>query len=217
MVVSKLQAKIQNEYKYCQRTKMNKEITDSLLSALTTFGLQSAQAQKLFLNSCEINSYNKNDVIFTEAKINNNEYFLIEGVLHRFNVNENGENVTTGFYLGNTVITPHFARTIKNKSLFSLQALTESIIAEIPVSIFDNFRFTDKEFGLFGMKIIEEELSKNIVTDIAYRSSNAKERLSLLRITYPNLENLIPHNIIASYLGITKVSFSRLRSEWARK
>lgn len=196
---------------------MNKEITDSIHRALTTFGLQSAQAQNLFLDSCVIKSYNKNDIIFNEGKINNNECFLIEGVLHRFNVNENGESVTTGFYLENTVITPHFARTIKNKSLFSLQALTETIIAEIPVSIFDNFRFTNKEFELFGMKIIEEELSKNIVTDIAYRSSNAKERLYLLRKKYPNLENLIPHNIIASYLGITNVSFSRLRRELAGK
>lgn len=195
---------------------MDKEIKDNLLSALIKFGLQSDRTQSLFLDNCIIKFYPKNSIISSADKKNYQEYFLIEGVLHRFNVNEKGENVTTGFYIGNTVLTPHFARTIKSKSIFSLEALTEVKVAEIPVATLDNLRFTNEEYKLFGQKIIEEELSKNIITDIAYRSSNAKERLFLLRQDYPNLENLIPHHIIASYLGITNVSFSRLRKELAR-
>lgn len=196
---------------------MDKEITNKILRTLTTFGFQSTQTQNLFLDRCIIKRFYKNEIVFSEGKKNSNEYFLIEGVLHRFNVTENGESVTTGFYLGYSVITPNFARTIKNKSLFSLQALTETIIVEIPVVDFDNLRFTNKEFQLFGQRVLEEELSKSVLTETTFRSSNAKERLTLLRKAYPNLENLIPHNIIASYLGITNVSFSRLRSEFGRK
>lgn len=184
---------------------------------MTTFGFQSTQTQNLFLDCSIIKRFNKNEIVFSEGKKTNSEYFLIEGVLQRFNDTENGERVTTGFYLGYSVITPNFARTIKNKSLFSLQALTETIIIEIPVADFDNLRFTNKEFQLFGQRVLEEELSKSILTETTFRSSNAKERLTLLRKAYPNLENLIPHHIIASYLGITNVSFSRLRSEFGRK
>ena len=196
---------------------MEKEITSKIIRALAIFGFQSTQTQNLFLDCCIIKRFNKNEIVFSEGKKTNNEYFLIEGVLQRFNVTENGENVTTGFYLGHSVITPNFARTIKNKSLFSLQALTETIMIEIPVVYFDNLRHTNKEFQLFGQRVLEEELSKSILTETAFRSSNAKERLTLLRKVYPNLENLIPHNTIASYLGITNVSFSRLRSEFGRK
>jgi CRP-like cAMP-binding protein len=196
---------------------MNKEITDKLHSALTIFRLKTTRIRNLFSDSCTIKYYTKNDIIFSVDKKNSNEYFLIDGVLHRFNFNEDGEKITTGFYLANSVVTPHFARTIKGKSIFSLQALTEIQIAEIPVTIFDNLRFTNEEFELFGQKVIEEELSKSILTDIAYRSSNAKQRLLLFRKTYPNLENLIPHTFIASYLGITNVSFSRLRREFMKK
>jgi CRP-like cAMP-binding protein len=196
---------------------MSKDINDNLLCSLVKFGLQSVRAQSLFLDNCLVQFYTKNSIIISADKRNQQEYFLIEGVLHRFNLNEKGENVTTGFYMGNTVVTPHSARTIKDKSLFSLEALTDVKVAEIPVAVLDNLRFTSEEFGKFGQKVIEEELSKSILTDIAYRISNAKERLSLLRQDYPNLENLIPHHVIASYLGITNVSFSRLRSELARK
>jgi CRP-like cAMP-binding protein len=119
--------------------------------------------------------------------------------------------------MGNAVITPHFARTKNGKSIFSLQALTDILIIEIPVDALDNLRFTNEYYKTFGKKVIEEELSKSIFTDIVFRSNTAKERLLSFRSTYPNLENLIPHNIIASYLGITKVSFSRLRSESTKK
>jgi len=95
--------------------------------------------------------------------------------------------------------------------------MTDICIAEIPVTVLDNFRYTNKEFEIFGLKVLQDELSKNILTDIVYRSNNAKERLFLFRKTYPNLENLIPHSIIASYLGITNVSFSRLRNELTNK
>ena len=156
-------------------------------------------------------------MIFSEGKSNDTEYCLIEGLVHRFNINEQGDQVTTGFYLEKSVITPHFARTLKGKSLFSLQTLAETRMAEFPVSIFNELRYQHKAFQDFGQKVIEAEISKNILADIAYRTSTAKERLLALRIAFPMLENIIPHHIIASYLGITNVSFSRLRSDFSRK
>lgn len=196
---------------------MSKENSDNIYVSLKKLGFESTLAQNLFLESCTIKNYNKNQLIFSEDKRNDREYILFDGVLHRFNVNEQGENVTTGFYMNVAVVTPHFVRTIKSKSIFSLEALTVSKIAEIPVAVFDSLRCNNPAFASFGQSVLESELSSSILTDIGYRSSTAKERLSLLRKTYPNIENLIPNNIIASYLGITPVSFSRLRKEYACK
>lgn len=49
--------------------------------------------------------------------------------------------------------------------------------------------------------------------EIALASFKGKDRLLLLRKNYPNIENLIPHTDIASYLGITNISLSRLRTQ----
>lgn len=78
-------------------------------------------------------------------------------------------------------------------------------------------RKTNQEFRNFGQRVLESELSKNLFQEITFRSFNAKDRLIQLRKDYPNLENLIPHTIISSFLGITNVSFSRLRSEFAKQ
>ena len=81
----------------------------------------------------------------------------------------------------------------------------------------DALRAAHQEFRNFGQRVVERELSMAMLLEVALRSYSARERLLALRKQYPNLENLIPHHIIASYLGITHVSFSRLRSELSRE
>ena len=64
-----------------------------------------------------------------------------------------------------------------------------------------------------GQRVVEAELTQQVSSEVAHRSLSARERLLLLREQYPGLENRVPHNLIASFLGITPVSFSRLRKE----
>lgn len=188
-------------------------MADELDKILNHFGISSTVSKKMFKDKSVIKELPKNKNIFLEQKNNECEYFLISGVTHRYNISDKGEIVTTGFYMGQSIITPHFARTNKGKSIFSLQSLTDIVLVEIPVIELNNLRNSNREFQEFGQKTIEAELTKTFYNEVVFRSYSAKERLLELRKQYPNVENLIPHNIIASYLGITNVSFSRLRKE----
>ena len=192
-------------------------MTNILDNILKDFGITTTFSRQLFKDKSTLKEYSKSTGIFVEGKKNELEYLLISGVLHRFNISDKGDIVTTGFYMAKSVITPHFARTNKEKNIFSLQALTDTIIAEISVNDLDNLRYNNKEFHDFGQRILENELTQTFFNEVVYRSYNAKERLLTLRKQFPNLENLVPHNIISSYLGITNVSLSRLRNELSKK
>jgi hypothetical protein len=63
---------------------------------------------------------------------------------------------------------------------------------------------------------VEKEFIRSLNYEVLFRSYTAKDRLLFFRTHYPSLENLIPHTIIASFLGITPVSFSRLRNELSK-
>ena len=63
---------------------------------------------------------------------------------------------------------------------------------------------------------MQNELARKVDKEIGLVSLTAKERLLKFRAQYPLLENLIPHPIIASYLGITNISLSRIRGDLAR-
>lgn len=188
---------------------------DLLYDLLSHFGIVAPADRQLFTESAKVVTLQKHTDIFTEGKKNSNEYLLVSGVAHRYNISEKGDAITTGFYLSPSVITPHFARTKGGKSLFSLQALTEVVLAEIPVATLDHLRSTHEAFYVFGQRVVEKELSLSLQWEVAFRSAGARERLLALRQWYPNLENKVPHHTIASFLGITPVSFSRLRNELA--
>lgn len=180
---------------------------------LNDFGITSSIAKEKFKNKATIKSYSKLNDIFVQDKRNDFEYILISGILNRYILSEKGDMITTGFYMSKAVITPHFARTNQGKSIFNLQSLTNSVLVEISVNDLNHLRHNHKEFNAFGQRIVEAELSQIHFNDVVFRSYSAKERLLMLREQFQNLENTIPHHIIASYLGITPVSFSRLRNE----
>ncbi len=166
---------------------------------------------------CEVRIVKKGDAFAAPGRADAYEYFLLDGVACRYIFDERGEIVVTGFYLPRAVVTPHFARTVNGKSLYHFEALTDAVLARMPVKMLDALRHTYPDIRAFGASVVESELIKTLHSEVAYRSLTAKDRLVAFRGQYPHLENLIPHSYIASFLGITPVSFSRLRNELARK
>ena len=71
----------------------------------------------------------------------------------------------------------------------------------------------DLEIRDFGNSVLRIELMAKVQKEIALASLKGKDRLLLLRKNYPNIENFVRHSDIASYLGITTISISRLRTQ----
>jgi len=187
-----------------------------LQNILTQFAPISNATLDLIIQSGNFQSYKKNEIVFSEKRYDAFEYFQIEGISHRFNKDDEDVVITTGIYSGGDVITPNFARTSNGQSIFSLQALTECVYLKIPIGIFDDVRKREPQVWTLGQRIVESEFVKHLNFEVLFRSYAAKDRLSYFRNKYRNLENLIPLSIIASFLGITPVSFSRLRNELAK-
>ncbi|KAB7730431.1 Crp/Fnr family transcriptional regulator [Rudanella paleaurantiibacter] len=191
-------------------------MTDRLNDLLKSLGIASQLLRDEFIDHCTVSELPKNTDILVAGKTNASEYILVSGVAHRYTVSDKGDPITTGFYGSGAVITPHFARTQNGRNLFSLQTLTDAVLAQIPVNQLDRLRATHADYREFGQRVLENELVQALQFAVSFRSFSAKERLVAMRTQYPNLENLVPHHIIASYLGITPVSFSRLRHELSR-
>jgi len=171
----------------------------------------------IVIESGVLNEYKKGEAIFSEKKFNAFEYFLLEGIAHRYNMDESNQITTTGIYVGPSVITPHFARTLQSSNIFSLQALTDCTLFTIPIGSFDTLRMRNEQLRAFGQRVVETEFRRSLNYEVLFRSCSAIDRLLFFRQYFPLLENLIPHTVIASFLGITPVSFSRLRNELSKK
>lgn len=195
----------------------DKDHTEILGSILNAYSPVSPPVVQLIMENGIYQSFKKNEIIFSEKRYNAFEYFQLEGITHRYNTDEDLQLLTTGFYLNGTIITPHFARTTNSQSIFSLQALTDCQFLKVPVGKFDELRDSHPSVRALGQRVVEKEFVKSLNHEVLFRSYAAKDRLLYFRDNYQLLENLIPHTIIASFLGITPVSFSRLRNELAKK
>ncbi len=184
---------------------------------LNIFSPVSEVNAEIIYKAGEVEEVRKNEMVFQEKRFNGYEYFQLSGITHRFNLDEGTQPLTTSIFQGETVITPHFARTRNGHSIFSLQALTDSTFLKVPAGTFRELSDTHQQILFFGRAVVEREFIRNLNFEVLFRSYTAKDRLLYFRENYPQLENIIPHTVIASFLGITPVSFSRLRNELAKR
>jgi CRP-like cAMP-binding protein len=158
-------------------------------------------------------SIKKGEPISRVGQKNNLEYFVIEGICKSFLSTPEGENVTISFFMSNSIISPSSTRNQEGKSVINIQALTDVEIAAFDASEFEKLMIEDLEIRDFGNSVLRIELMAKVQKEIALASLKGKDRLLILRKIYPNIENLVPHSDIASYLGITTISLSRLRTQ----
>ena len=128
-----------------------------------------------------------------------------------------GNELTLSFYTPNTAITPNLIRTKQNLSIFNLYAISDCKIATFFAEDLSFLMSSNREISDWANTVLQKELLQKIEKEINQASLNAKERLLAFRDKYPALENQIPHAFIASYLGITTVSLSRIRKELSHK
>ena len=163
---------------------------------------------KTIFNSVSIK---KDEVFIKIDQKNNSEYFIETGFARSFLVNPEGEEITLSFYKSGNALSPHITRTLLN-----FQALTSVGLIEFDADQFLNLMIENLEIRNLGNAILLNELISKTEKEMALASLTAKERLIGFRSEFGILENLIAHPIIASYLGITNVSLSRLRNEIAK-
>lgn len=158
-------------------------------------------------------TYSRGEDFIVRRKPNEKEYFVLSGVCKSYLINPEGEEISLSFFVDGTIISPHSTRILKNLSSHNFRALTVLELASINAKKFQQLMIENAEIRNFGNSVLQNELKLKVEKEIGLASLTSKERLKQFRKQYKGLENLIPHTDIASYLGITNISLSRLRKE----
>jgi len=187
-----------------------KEVTKPIINGVWPI---SGSSLDLVAELIEVEPYEKGDLIIGKGKRNNKEYFVFEGVCRSFLHSPEGDEVTISYFLKGEVLSPNKTRTANQLSQLNFQALTNLTIASMDADKFEQLMINHLDIREFGNMVLQNELLSKVEKEIGLASLSAKERLQLFRKKYHFLENLIPHTDIASYLGITNVSLSRLRKD----
>ena len=150
-------------------------------------------------------------ILLEEGKVADKLYLIRKGCLRLFFYNE-GKDITFQFFFEDNFVASFDSLHKRTPSLFYLESIEPTELAVIKKD--DFYTLINNDFSL--RKLYEEKLIDRFH---AYQQlflsrikNTPQQRYDELLKEYPNIVKRIPQHYIASYLGITPVSLSRIRN-----
>lgn len=161
----------------------------------------------------EIENYKKKETVFYSGKRCNKLFFVSKGCLRSFSVDDEGVEHTLQFAFESYWISDLYSYVTGKPAVYTIEAIEESEV----------FTFYKDEFDILLDQIPQLEKHWRLLLQNAYiatqerlnstLSETADKRYEELIEQHPNIIQRVPQVYIASYLGITPESLSRIRKK----
>ncbi|WP_456866212.1 Crp/Fnr family transcriptional regulator [Galbibacter sp. BG1] len=163
------------------------------------------------IDSFEEISLPKNQLIIRSDKVEKSIYFIKKGIARTFS-NTDDIEVTIAFgEEGDTIISLK-SYILNQKGYENIELLEDCDLYKISATNLQNLFSIDIDIANWGRKFAEQELIKAEQRFISNQLGKATERYIELLKKHPTLIQRVSLGLIASYLGITQVSLSRIRA-----
>ncbi len=191
---------------------MNPNKQGLLSFILDVFPMPYQQAETIvgYFDTREIS---KNDFLFAQGKICKEYHFLEEGFIRSYTHDLDGNDVTTGLYSSKRVVCDIFSFFKHVPSKENFQALTECKTLFISFDELQRVFHSMPEFREFGRSILVNAYAELKIRMLSMFQDTAEDRYRKLLSSNPDIFQNAPLKNIASYLGVTNTSLSRIRKE----
>lgn len=187
----------------------------NILEAIFTPKDFTAEQLSTILSHFNKKEFNKGEYLLQEGKTAHYYWFVQSGFVRSFAIDTEGNEVSTNFYtVGDIVIDwPSFFMRTPTKE--NIQALTDCVCWQLDFETFQQLFHSIEAFREAGRARLVQSYfelkrhSTSLITD------QAKDRYLRLMEEKPQILQNVPFKQIATYLGITDTSLSRIRKEVA--
>ncbi len=158
-------------------------------------------------------SFKKNELILRKGQTANAYYIIEDGLIRSFVHDYQGNEITTGFN-GKGEIAIEVASLFQRiPTMENMQALSDCVVWEMNFPAFQELFHSIPPLSEWGRAWMAYQLylTKKRTTDMITES--AAERYKNLMVEKPQIVREAPLKYIASFLGITDTSLSRIRKE----
>jgi CRP-like cAMP-binding protein len=146
------------------------------------------------------------------GKVARELYFIEKGLVRMFYHNDAGKDITYGYYTEGDFITVPESFYTQSPSKYHMEILEDGIIYAVT---YDDLNQMLNDFPIMQRlenKTLQGFLLKAGERIVALQFQSAQERYDTLMENQPNIIRRAPLGTIASYLGITQETLSRIRA-----
>lgn len=156
----------------------------------------------------------KNDYLIKEGTTANYYYFMEAGFARSYVIDLDGNDISTKFFSSTDIVIDWHSYFLKTKCRENIQAISACTAWKIS---FENFMklFHIESFREVGRTRLVNNYFELKTHSVSVIADPAKERYLNLLKTKPDIVQNVPLKQIATYLGITDTSLSRIRKEIA--
>ena len=161
----------------------------------------------------QVKTISKKSFFICEGQKPHSFAFVYRGLFRYAYIDQKGRDFTKGFFPELSFISSYSALAQNRESYFSIEALEDSIILEIPYETWKRLIKEKLCWHKFLIALLEKGFTTKENREREFLLLSAEARYSNFKKTYPGLDKRIKQHLIASYLGITPVAFSRMKKK----
>jgi len=157
-----------------------------------------------------VQSCHKGRILIEQGEIPKQCYFILEGCARKFSIDEEGKEVTSDFFTENQTIAI-LSGTETSGSPFTVTCLEDSVMIVGDLEEQDSEIAKYPEFQDIVLKMVEAGMGELQDTFTAFIGMSPEDRVKYMMGKRPELFFRVPQHQLASYLGITPESLSRIK------
>ena len=159
----------------------------------------------------------KNEFLLQEGDVCNATYFVEKGLLRMYSIDKNGKEHIIQFAPEKWLISDRSSLYFNEKSKYYIEAVEDSEVLLLKNDFFSNISLSFPNSAGNNDLLLQKHI-RNLENRVnSLLAETAEERYMNFIKMYPDILLRVPQWMVASYLGITPESLSRVRKELARK
>src|SRR6188768_735788 len=198
-----------------KRVQTNKNITPDILSVIETlnyFYPLSEGIKDYFRKYSYTCSFRKGKLLLKAGEICEHIYFVQKGAIRGF-IKEGKKDITTWITAENEVVSSISALDVREPAFENMQAIENCELLALTYTDFQDLYIKFPEFNIVARKVLQKYYQDAERRAFIARVTKAEKKYRLFLTRYGHLANRIPLKYIASFLGITLETLSRVRKK----
>lgn len=184
----------------------------SLIQVISTRAYLTPELKERLMEVFERKEIEKGTTILTDHRTARYLYFVEKGILHTYYYLD-GRKISSWFYSENYFVTSWSSFYAQKPSFEEIECLEDSTVYRISYENYQKLIADFPAFGNFARLLAEEMLTFLDEFAKGWSFSSAKEKYDLLLQYFPDIELRVKLGMIASFLGISQETLSRIRQQ----
>lgn len=196
---------------------MNEKMIEGVLKHLNSICNIPDEEWGKVVNSFYVKKIAKNDYFARCGETATEIGFVFSGVLRIFLQFENGQEFTRDFKTSGTLVASYSSLIRGTPSVIEIQACSDTTLVVLPYKVLQELYQKHICWQELGRIIAEQKFLEMEQREIELATLDLVQKYDIFRRRFPEVLDVVPQRVIASYLGVSPVSLSRVVSRATRR